>query len=496
MRAHANPPRLRLRSSHSWTKADPRRVVDPPRTPSPETRASRTLRHLARVAFPDAGRARRDHALSTSRHGSTHVRAKPGRRGRRPPPDGAAFSGEGGEAPAALVVSVVEFTMYEARGTRRTRSISRRSTRDDPPERDDGGANRESVRRIDNRSDAHSIKITREEGSLLVYASDAFGPTARRVPPRRSFSRTPAALRRPALPSLAPPRLGPLSPRGARRGAHRLRAPPAPEHARAPRPRTRRRPSSPGGPHAPPCAAGSARRSPPSSRGRHFAERRQPAPAARPSGASSAASSSAPKSRLLPLAGLVRAEPRVARLVVAVETRRDGSDIPLLSLERTRRTIRRRPTRLTRRRPIRRAPASPSPSELPLAPGPLAPSSSSRRRRTRARFPRAPRSESSRSQSSAAGSPPPASAASRCFACARASTVSPPQSSLRLRDGDFDRRMCGGGRRPRPRALSMLTACARSGRPGQTRPRRGAPVAAAVHDVSALSGPGSARRGH
>ena len=28
----------------------------------------------------------------------------------------AAFSGEGGEAPAALVVSVVEFTMYEARG--------------------------------------------------------------------------------------------------------------------------------------------------------------------------------------------------------------------------------------------------------------------------------------------------------------------------------------------------------------------------------------------
>ena len=29
---------------------------------------------------------------------------------------GAAFSGEGGEAPAALVVSVVEFTMYEARG--------------------------------------------------------------------------------------------------------------------------------------------------------------------------------------------------------------------------------------------------------------------------------------------------------------------------------------------------------------------------------------------
>ena len=42
------------------------------------------------------------------------VRAKPGRRGG--PGRGAAFSGEGGEAPAALVVSVVEFTMYDARG--------------------------------------------------------------------------------------------------------------------------------------------------------------------------------------------------------------------------------------------------------------------------------------------------------------------------------------------------------------------------------------------
>ena len=71
------------------------------------------------------------------------VRAKPGRRGASAAGRGAAFSARG-EAPAALVVSVVEFTMYEARG-HASNVISRCSTRDDP-EPDDGGANRESVR--------------------------------------------------------------------------------------------------------------------------------------------------------------------------------------------------------------------------------------------------------------------------------------------------------------------------------------------------------------
>lgn len=120
MRVHRESlPRLRLRASHSWTKADPRRVVDLvadaiPRNP----RVAHLLRHLARVAFPDAVAAHAAHHVfdvppwlkswCARNPGGAGAASAAGR--------GAAFSGEGGEAPAALVVSVVEFTMYEARG--------------------------------------------------------------------------------------------------------------------------------------------------------------------------------------------------------------------------------------------------------------------------------------------------------------------------------------------------------------------------------------------